>query len=241
MSRPSFLVLVLVLVLESVAKAGAGGYTNTLDGSLYLIDPRTSKSSRLGTIQHAGQTLVLTDLGTTPRGRVYGIHEAALYEVNLKDPSKSRLVGAHDLSGPYGFCIGPDGVGYANTNDGGFYTIDLGTAKATKVGDMGGGFIASGDLVFAGERLYSAVKDAAGVETLITIDPKTGKATRIGAFTDPDGKNVRNVFGLISDEGLYGLTAGGLIVVIDPKTAATQVPDITTTKFWGATDALLEF
>lgn len=238
------LVVLLLLVLAGAAAppARAAGFTIDVDGTLYSIDCRASKAKKLGVVRSGGEgaPLVLTDLGTTPAGALYGVSDGSLYKIDVKDPGRSRKVGEHGLLGPYGFCISPDARAYANTADGGFHEIDLGNGKSARVGSMGGGFRASGDLVFIGEKLYSSVKDADGVETLVQIDPRTGAARKIGAIVAADGANVANVFGLILDDGgLFGLTAGGTIVLIDPKTARAQVLDFMTIRFWGASDAVI--
>lgn len=235
------IVVALALLAAVPVAALADGYTIDVDGTLYTIDCKARKATKLGVVRgdDAASAITLTDLGTTPRNALYGVSGNALWAIDLEAPSRSQWVGEHGLRHPYGFCISPEGIAYANTAKGEFCRIDLETGHATIIGPMGGGFGASGDLIFIGGKLLSSVKDDNDVETLVTIDAKTGGAMRIGPIVDPLGNGIANVFGLIEDGGtLYGLTASGLVVTIDTETGNAGVADSMTIRFWGASNSI---
>lgn len=209
-------------------------------GALYRIDCERLSSERVGQIEvpRADGTVerpVLSDLAATPDGYLYGIGDGGLYLINLTDPTKSRRIGDHGLTGPWGMCA----VGatlLVNTSGGGAYLVDRRTAEATPLGPMGGPWVASGDIATLGARIVSSVKDGARREHLVTLDPQSGRATLVGVLETADGAPVGAVFGLIDRKGvLYGLTSDGAILRIDPATARCVVLRRTGIRWWGAT------
>src|SRR5262245_37427111 len=98
--RKNMLRALFVLVLLASPALAGGGFTIDFDGTLYAIDCATSRTQKLGVVRAGGgDPLVLTDLGTGPRGALYGISDVALYAIDTKDPGKSRRIGDHGLVG----------------------------------------------------------------------------------------------------------------------------------------------
>lgn len=212
-----------------------------IQGNLYQIDCLTVEYHKVGQVRipseakSGGATPILCDLANTPDGYLYGISDTSLYLINLTSPEKSRKIGDHGLANPYGMTA----VGMTllvNTSAGEVHTLDRKTAKPTRVGPMGGSWAASGDIAYIGKKLFSSVKDAKGTEHLVRLDEKTGKATRIGAFKDERGNAIPHVYGLIDRAGqLFGVTVGGDIIRIDPKTARCKILKKTNVRWYGAT------
>lgn len=217
-------------------------YAVDLQGNLYKIDCAKATFTKMAQVRippktGAGpaETPTLCDLAATPDGYLYGISDTSLYLINQQDPTKSKNLGNHGLTGPWGMtAVGTDLM--INTSGGQVYLVDRKTAKAKHVGAMGGSLGASGDMAYVGETIFSSVKDSAGKETLVRIDPKTGKATRVGVLRDPMGGSVQDVYGLIDQKGLlYGVCADGRIVRIETSNARCVVIKRTSTTWWGAT------
>jgi len=236
----------LLAAVPLSAGAARGGepehdYAVDADGVLYAVRPSSGEVTRVGQVQVRGEggaveAPVLTDLAAAPDGHLYGISGDAVYLINLEDPTRSRRIGRHGLRGAYGMAVVGD-VLLVNTYDGEVHTIDRETGAAALVGPMGGGFGASGDIAVLGDRILSSVKDAAGVERLVALDPDSGAATPIGPFVDAAGAPISHVYGLVvREERLYGLDASGRLFEVDPETGRCTVLRRTGQAWWGATD-----
>jgi hypothetical protein len=208
-------------------------------GNLFRLRCAEATVEPLGRVEVQGANPVLVDLAATPDGYLYGIaDDGSLCLLDQEDPRRSVVVGNTGLSSPYGMVALGDRL-IVNTRAGEVWTVDRRTGQATRLGAMGGGWSASGDIAVLGERVYSSVKDAARREHLVELDPATGAARRIGAFVDQDGKQLHDMFGLVVEQGvLYGVTRGGDLVRIDPATGRCVVLLRTGKQFYGATDAL---
>lgn len=231
--------LALGLITAAVSGEPEPGFAVDRQGNLYSVRCSAGKVEQLGRIQVGTAVPELCDLAATADGYLYGISpDGSLYLIDQEDPSRSVRVGAHGLDDPYGM-VAVGNVLLVNTRGGGVHVVDRKTAESSPVGAMGGGFRASGDIALVGDKVFSAVKDAAGREHLVELDPKTGAARDVGAFTDGDGNHVPDVFGLIVEAGeLYGVTSRGDLVRIDTKTARCALLARTGINFWGATDRL---
>jgi hypothetical protein len=227
-------------------------YAVDRDGNLYDIDVERIAWKKVGQVQvplENGEidSPQLCDLAASADGYLYGISRDALYLINIEKPESSKRIGFHELTNTYGMGMGPKGELIVNTLGGDVHTLDPKTAKAKRIGPMGGGFVASGDLALIHTRttpngqatdvIISSVKDEDRREHMVTIDLATGAAKDCGKCVDEDGRTVRDVFGIIvHKEIVYGLTNGGDILRIDPFTAKCVVLARTGISWWGATD-----
>lgn len=211
-----------------------------VDGNLYGIDCLAIRYRRIGRVEvpasdgRPKETPTLCDLASTADGYLYGISDTSLYLINLEDPTRSVRVGDHGLGGPWGMSAAGGSL-VVNTRGGQVYLLDRKSGEPTLLGPMGGGWAASGDIAFVGDRIVSSVKDPGGQEHLVELDPRTGKATPVGPLRDGQGRAIPNVFGLIDRQGqLFGVTSSGDILRIDPRTARCQVLLRTGIPWWGA-------
>ncbi|MGE0711993.1 MAG: hypothetical protein AB7N76_20430 [Planctomycetota bacterium] len=248
MERPArtlSFILLLGLLAPLASHAGDEGaerdFAVDVDDGLYRVDCKRLKFTRVGRVEVPAkdggepERPELCDLAATPDGYLYGITREALYRIDPRRPERSERVGAHGLTNPYGMGAVGEAL-WANTSGGGVYRLDRRSARATKVGDMGGEWGASGDVAWAGERVVSSVKDAERREHLVVLDPKTGAARLVGRFRTPDGEAVQDVFGLIDRDGvLYALTSHGDVLGVDPATARCTLLRRTKIRWWGAT------
>ncbi|MBX3467778.1 MAG: hypothetical protein KF878_12915 [Planctomycetes bacterium] len=238
------LATVVTLALAAATPCAAGephlDYAVDEAGALYALDLAALTTRRIGHIQAGDERPVLGDLVATPDGYLYGFSEASVYLINLTDPTRSQKVGDHGLDNPYGVGLGPRGLVYAMTRDGRVFVVDPTTARSREVGALGGGFRASGDMALMGEVFYASVKDPGRVEHLVTVDPRTGAAAHVAAFTDAiTGAPITNVFGLLARQGaLYAMTSAGDIFRVDPATARCTLLARTGIRWWGATEYL---
>lgn len=237
--RSSWVLGLALFLLPARAGDPEPGFAVDREGFLWEIRCSAGKVERKGKVEVGGASPELCDLAFTADGYLFGISpDGALYMIDQEDPTRSVRVGDHGLIDPYGM-VAVGNVLLVNTRGGGVHVIDRKTAESSPVGQMGGGFRASGDIALMGEKVYSSVKDASGREHLVELDPKTGAARDVGAFVDGEGRAIANVFGLIVEAGeLYGVTSGGDLLKIDPKTGRCAVLLRTGTTFWGATDRI---
>jgi len=191
---------------------------------------------------------VLTDLANSDLHGLYGISFTHLYKIDLRDPSKSTLVG-------------PLGGGFAQFNAlafddagrlfalsfGDLHQVDLKTGKAKLLGNLGGTFASDGDLAWIGDALYASVNSGMRCH-LVRIDPKTYKATDVGIFRmapakAPKGEKAASlptttyddVWGLIWDgRSLFALTPQGEVLEVDWKTAIVKPRYRTKVTYYGA-------
>jgi outer membrane protein assembly factor BamB len=211
-------------------------YAVDAQGVLYEIECDKLEWRKCGQVRVGTDAPVLIDLAATLDGYLYGISLDALYLINLEKTNESVKLGAHGLTNPYGMAIGPDGALLASTRGGSVYALDKKNGQATHLGDMGGGFGCSGDLALTKDTVVATVKSNGG-EQLVKLDPKTGRAKLIGAIKDQDGREIADIYGLIwRKDILYGLSANGWIVRIDPFTGRCVRLVQSGVAWYGATD-----
>lgn len=234
--------LLVCSALPSLADDKQYDYAVDSGGILYRIDLDNgtyASAGRIGIQTESGRTLhpSITDLAATPDGYLYGISFDGLYLINISDPSQSKRIGTLGISGANSMTLGPKGRILVTNLAGQVYHVDLETGHAEHLGALGGGLVSSGDSELVGEVVYMTTKDSEERERLARIDPETGQATDLGELRDLDGRPVRDVWGMINRKGrLYGLTAAGDVVRIDP-TAPDKCVRVLRTKivWWGAT------
>mgnify|MGYP000971962656 CR=1 FL=1 len=213
----------------------AGCYTVYAHGDhvLYKIDLANKSLVTVGNFNAPMVTLpngkmaedVVTDIAVAPDNTIYGISHEYLYRVDAKDAHVTSI-GAVTQCGQDNVALTttPDGTLYAADFKGAFCKIDITTRPPTVkvVGMLGGNLAVSGDLVAVKDgtifaTAYNLNNGATQMNnTLIKIDPATGRATQtIGATGFP------RLYGAAFDQGVvFGFThdGSGDVITIDPKT-----------------------
>lgn len=213
-----------VVVPDTGEVATESTYINT-DTTLFSFDPGTGVATRLGEFVD-GRTPIsggMTDIAIDLDGIMYGVSFEALYQINpstgvctfvayldesmtgLTFVSDGRLVGA-----------GP-GVSF----------IDTATGRLTPL-VASGEYYTSGDIIGLPDgMLYWTVT---GGDGLVQVDPDSGTTRRRGTV------GVSDVYGLGYAYGeLYGFTAAGEVIVIDPSSGRAGANDALSGRWWGAT------
>lgn len=196
--------------------------------TLFKVDPDTLKVSTVGTFHPNAPHM--TDLAVTPDGKLYVVSSSNLYQV---DPNDASITWVTKVPGTTNVALtfDVDGTLLASDKEGNFRRVDPKTGASTPIGSYGAGLGSSGDLVALKDGKLYEINDvgAKGNNTLITVDPKSGKATTVG----PTG--FRMVWGLSFWGGtLYGFTRLGEFISIDPKTGYGSLIHTFSCEFWGA-------
>jgi hypothetical protein len=163
----------------------------------------------------------ITDVAVDRAGRVFGTSSMGLFAIDIVTGGCALIA---EGVFPNSLAILPKGtvvpdedalVGYV---DGAYLRIDPVTGEVTGLGSLGGGYIASGDLMAVeGGRAYAVVKGNGCNDCLAEIEPATGALV---AIVGPLGQ--ANVYGLASAEAqTYGFSLTGLVLRVDLQTAAT--------------------
>ncbi len=208
--------------------------------TLYKVDPDTLAITQIGDFQWPSSVFSdqMTDIAIDKNGKMLGVSFGSVYEV---DPAtaKTTLL-SNNLSGTFNGLsfvpatqLGQTGddilVGTENS-DGKVFRIDPMTGAATQVGDMGGTFASSGDLVaVAGFGTVQTVMGPAN-DRLARLAPQTFAATAIGTDT-----GYGQIWGVAFWKGkVYGFTNSGDFLLIDPNTGAAQLVSHNGVGWWGA-------
>jgi len=203
-------------------------YVHT-DSTLYSLDPSTGTLSLIGDFNDdPGGTFYgsMTDIAIDSEGNFYGIGFTALYGI---DPTTARVWDIAPMAEAF--------VGLTATSDGrligagdGLYEIDVVTGGTTPLVDAGV-YQTSGDIVgLPSSLLYWLVRseDETG-DLLVEVDATSGANRVVGSV------GVSNLFGVgYSEASLYGFSETGLMVEIDPTSAAVLSESSLGPGWWGA-------
>jgi len=205
--------------------------------TLYRIDPDTLAISQIAPFKWPAGADEMTDIAVDKTGGIVGVSETKVYRI---DPTTagctlltSGLQGAFNgLSFVPAETIGATGddvlVG-TRGDDGIVDRINPMTGAVTVIGNMGGSFTSSGDLVaIVG---FGTVQTTVGStsDVLARLAPTTFAATAVGA-TGHTG-----IFGLAFWKGkVFGFSEGGELLTIDPNTGAATVVQRGGPAWWGA-------
>ncbi len=206
--------------------------------TLFRIDADTLELSEVGDFQWPAGINgdAITDIAIDGDGKITAVSNTRVYSVDSSTAAAtllSTLEAGHQFNAlswlPAGTIPGTSGeVLIGAAGDGSFWRIDPSTGAATLQGTYGNGYKSSGDLVsIEGAGTFATVKDGT-MERLVRLDPVTGATTPVGgplAFT--------KIFGLAYWKGqLYGFTAGGALVVIDPTSGGSSLQQMTPGMVW---------
>ena len=168
----------------------------------------------------------ITDIAIDADGRMMAVSFTTLYRV---DAATAALTAVAPLPGGSfaGLAFAGDGT-LIGAGDG-LWRIDPATGAATVLPGTAG-ITTSGDVVGLPDgQLYWTTLGSAG-DDLYTVDPSTGAAQRVGAIAES------GLWGIgYTDERLYGFSSAGLVVEIDPATAAVTDTVPLAGTWWGAT------
>ncbi len=220
--------------------ANAAVYAHTAS-TLFRIHPLTYAITRVGDFQWPGASDQMTDIAIDKDGLMIGISYGKVYRVD-PDTAACTLLSA-SLAGmfnglsfvPASLASGVEGadvlVGTRNT-DGQVFAIDPMTGAAAPIGDMGGGFTSSGDIVaVTGFGMVATVPTGVvGPDQLVRLAPITFAATPIGASTGFDRLWGVGYWGT----RVFGFSERGDLTVIDRATGVGTLVAGGGETWWGA-------
>lgn len=213
-------------------------YAHT-SAALYKVDPDTLQVTKVGDFNWGSVgSDQMTDLAIDKAGRMIGISYSRVYRVD-PDTANTTLLSS-SLSGSFNglsfvpaAMLGETGddvlVGTRNS-DGKVFRIDPMTGAATEVGNMGAGFSSSGDMVAVeGFGTVQTVPGSNG-DVLARLAPQSFAATPIG-----NGTGFSQLWGIAFFKNkVYGFSAGGAFVLIDPNTGTGTMVSNNGIAWWGA-------
>ncbi len=226
---------------------GDGGVALDVDvyahtaGALYRVDPETYDIALVGNFGWPGSSDSMTDIAIDKDGRMIGISYTRVYEVNpataactlLSDQLDGMFNGLSFVPSIHAFGVeGSDVLVGARNTDGKVFRIDPDTGAATEIGDMGGTYTSSGDIVaVSGFGMVATVPTGTvGPDQLVRLEALTFAATPIGTSTGFD-----DIWGVGFWKGkIFGFTEGGELSIIDAATGAGVSVDAGGEAWWGA-------
>ncbi len=207
---------------------------------LYEIDPNTLAISHVGAFDFDGNDDQMTDIAIDKDGKMVGVSFAAVYSI---DPATAKCKQLSSLGQQF------NGLSYvpvdqidqgqsgaenlvAASTDGSVWQIDPMTGKSKPLGNYGGNWGSSGDIV--------AVEGLGALATLTMGGGDTDRLARI----DFSALSHANVVGDTAANELWGLgfwgdrvfafSQGGQFYTIDVKTGKAHLVQSTGIEWWGA-------
>lgn len=178
---------------------------------VYRVDPFKQQTRPLSTTNEPDSQMF--DMDTHPNGTLYVVtQQANIWKHDPSSTNKWTKVGSTGITDTLanGLAINRAGEAFV-TAQSGMYKVDLQTAKATKLSDLGS-FRSSGDCVVTegGRLLMTAInRNPLAGDHLVRVDQQTGTVQKLGTLGHAD------VWGLTAAWGnLYGMTKGGTLVRI---------------------------
>lgn len=193
------------------------GHSST---TLYRIDTATRAVTEVGFFAGCGH---VSDIALDESSTIYATNGVELFVVENNTARCTKVAGG---TFPNSLSFVPSGTLDAKETlvgfEGGAYLrIDTTTGKTEKVGDLGGGFESSGDVVSVREgKTFLTVKGPGCADCLVEIDPKTGALTK-----NWGPLRVADAFGLAFWGGdVYAFTDKGeiLLVKLSGDTLSTE-------------------
>lgn len=189
--------------------------------ALWRVNPVTHGVEKVGTFQGC---VYVNDVALDHLSNLYGVTATELWSI---DTSSARCTKIASGAFPNSLSFVPAGtldsaealVGY----EGGDYVrIDVQTGKKSVVGQLGGGYTSSGDIVSViGGKTYLTVKGNGCNDCLAEVDPKTGAlVTNLGTLGHADVFGLAfwggKLYGFASDSTIFEVSlAGGMITTTD--------------------------
>jgi len=208
-------------------------------GTLYKVDPDTLAITKVHDFVWSNGSDSMTDIAIDKTGLMLGVSMSSVYRIDATTAVATRLSnnltgGFNGLSFVPAAMIGQTGddvlVGTRNA-DGVVSRIDPMTGQATPIGNMGGGFSSSGDLV-AVTNFGTVLTADNGLsnDRLVRLAPSTFAASAVG--TDI---GYAEIFGVAFWKNkIFGFTANGQFITIDPNTGVGTLVQSNGPAWWGA-------
>lgn len=231
---------------EDIAVAPVPGnlFAHTKD-KLYTLDNDTLKMVEVGLFTFDKKKGLVTDIALDQFRNLWAITFTDLFDCDA-DTAKCKWVAKlpKEFNGltfiPETLVPGSKQealIGISESGDWNWIKPDgKGSVTMKKLGSYGGGWLSSGDAFsVVGIGTFATVKKkSGGIDTLASIDPKTGKIVKTIGSTGAKG-----LFGFAwAANSFYGFSSDGSIYVIDVNTGkATKSTQIVTpkgAKWWGA-------
>ena len=219
---------------DSANTGQASVYAHTAD-TLYRVDPDTFAITAVGPFGLTGFGEAMTDLGIDANGNLVGVSFSSVYSVNAST-GHATLLSSGSIGQQFnGLSFvpsagGPDILIGTDNVDGTVYQVNPMTGATTPIGNMGGSYTSSGDVVsVAGFGTVQTVPGSTH-DVLVKLAPGTYAATPIGTNT-----GFNEIFGLGFWKGkVFGFTSAGQIITIDPMTGVGTQVATTSMSWYGA-------
>ena len=206
--------------------------------TLYRVDPDSLAISEVGDFGWPAGDDQMTDIAIDKAGHMIGISFDKVYKVDSTTAQATLLSSSLDgmFNGlsyvPASLVNGGSGddvlVG-TRSDDGAVFEIDPMTGATSQIGNMGGQFMSSGDLVAVdGFGIVQTVPGNSG-DGLVTLATGSFAATMVG------NTQYDEIWGVAFWKNkIFGFTKGGAFVTIDPHTGAATLVSNNGQAWWGA-------
>ncbi len=207
---------------------------------LYRVDPDTFSVSLVAPFGWSAGSDEMTDIAIDRDGVMIGISYDSVYRIDASNAQTTLLSNNLDgmfnglsfvPAGQVGFPEGPDVLVGSRNTDGKIFSIDPSSGAVAEIGDMGGGYVSSGDIVsVAGFGTVATVANGLSPDTLVRLAPGTFAATPIGSNT-----GYADLWGVGFWKGkVFGFAENGQFVLIDTTTGVGAPVEMSTPRWWGA-------
>jgi hypothetical protein len=213
-------------------------YAHT-SSALYKVDPDTLAITKIANFVWSNGSDSMTDIAIDKTGVMIGVSYTSVYRLDVTTAVATRM--SDGLSGTFNglsfvpaAMLGTTGddvlVGTRNA-DGVVFRIDPMTGQATAIGNMGGSFASSGDLVAVTNFGTAQTADnGLSADRLVRLAPQTFAATAVGSDI-----GYGEIWGVAYwKDKIFGFTSGGEFVTIDPATGVGTLVQSNGPAWWGA-------
>ncbi|CAN5611489.1 hypothetical protein BH11MYX1_BH11MYX1_13030 [soil metagenome] len=212
-------------------------YAHT-DSVLYRVDPDTLAITEVGPFVWSNGSDTMTDIAIDKSGQMIGVSFTSVYRVDPTNAHATQLTS--NLGGTFNGLsfvpaeqlgrTGDDVLVGTRNSDGLVFEINQMSGMTSQVGNMGGSFSSSGDLVAVASFGTVQTVMTSGNDRLVRLAPSTFAATGIGTDT-----GFSQIWGVAYWKNkIYGFTAGGAFISIDPNTGAATLVSQTSQSWYGA-------
>lgn len=218
-------------------------YAHT-SNTLYRLDLTAGKFTTVGKFAFNKSNGSVTDIAMDAYGKLYSVTDHDVFVCDVATAACKWLAKLPGTSTFNGLTFVPKGTVDPSSEtligietDGSWDKVDFSgaSAKVTKLGQYGDGWLSSGD-AFSVEGIgtYATLKGKGTTDSLALVDPTNGKLIKVIGET-----GVKQLFGLAWWAGVfYAFSTDGNVYTLDVTTAkATPIKGIkvpTGAKWWGA-------